>query len=145
MLDALRKGGLEDKLSTLPHGVDTAVNKEFEEDGVEFSGGEGQKLVTARAYYKDAPVVILDEPTAALDPLSENEVYMRFHEIMQGKTAIFISHRLASTRFCDRIAVFADGRIIEYGTHDQLMASGGLYSEMFSKQAEYYKNKEASV
>ena len=90
-------------------------------------------------------MVILDEPTAALDPLSENEVYMRFHEIMQGKTAIFISHRLASTRFCDRIAVFADGRIIEYGTHDQLMASGGLYSEMFSKQAEYYKNKEASV
>lgn len=145
VLDALRKGGLEDKLSTLPHGVDTAVNKEFEEDGVEFSGGEGQKLVTARAYYKDAPVVILDEPTAALDPLSENEVYMRFHEIMQGKTAIFISHRLASTRFCDRIAVFADGRIIEYGTHDQLMASGGLYNEMFSKQAEYYKNKEASV
>lgn len=139
------KRGLEDKLSTLPHGVDTAVNKEFEEDGVEFSGGEGQKLVTARAYYKDAPVVILDEPTAALDPLSENEVYMRFHEIMQGKTAIFISHRLASTRFCDRIAVFADGRIIEYGTHDQLMASGGLYNEMFSKQAEYYKNKEASV
>ena len=102
-------------------------------------------MVTARAYYKDAPVVILDEPTAALDPLSENEVYMRFHEIMQGKTAIFISHRLASTRFCDRIAVFADGRIIEYGTHDQLMASGGLYNEMFSKQAEYYKNKEASV
>lgn len=125
--------------------MDTAVNKEFEEDGVEFSGGEGQKLVTARAYYKDAPIVILDEPTAALDPLSEHEVYTRFHEIMEDKTAIFISHRLASTRFCDRVAVFAGGEIVECGSHDQLMGAGGLYADMFTKQAEYYAQEEASL
>ena len=145
VLQAIDKSGLNAKLESLPHGLDTAVNKEFEEDGVEFSGGEGQKLVTARAYYKDAPIVILDEPTAALDPLSEHEVYTRFHEIMEDKTAIFISHRLASTRFCDRVAVFAGGEIVECGTHDQLMGAGGLYADMFTKQAEYYAQEEASL
>lgn len=138
VLDAVRKSGLEDKLESLPKGLDTNVGKDFDEEGVEFSGGEGQKLVTARAYYKDAPVVVLDEPTAALDPISENAVYQRFHEIMEDKTAIFISHRLASTRFCDRVAVFAQGQIVEYGTHEQLMEQKGLYRQMFLKQAEYY-------
>lgn len=139
VMDAVRKSGLEDKLKSLPKGLDTSVGKDFDEEGVEFSGGEGQKLVTARAYYKDAPVVVLDEPTAALDPISENAVYQRFHEIMEEKTAIFISHRLASTRFCDRVAVFSQGQIVEYGTHEQLMEQERLYRQMFLKQAEYYK------
>ena len=140
VLEAIRKSGLEDKLERLPKGLDTNVGKDFDEEGVEFSGGEGQKLVTARAYYKDAPIVVLDEPTSALDPISENAVYQRFHEIMEDKTAIFISHRLASTRFCDRVAVFAGGKIVECGTHEQLMEQEGLYRQMFLKQAEYYKS-----
>ena len=140
VLEAIRKSGLEDKLERLPKVLDTNVGKDFDEEGVEFSGGEGQKLVTARAYYKDAPIVVLDEPTSALDPISENAVYQRFHEIMEDKTAIFISHRLASTRFCDRVAVFAGGKIVECGTHEQLMEQEGLYRQMFLKQAEYYKS-----
>lgn len=140
VLEAIRRSGLTDKLESLPKGLDTHVGKDFDEEGVEFSGGEGQKLVTARAYYKDAPIVVLDEPTSALDPISENAVYQRFHEIMEDKTAIFISHRLASTRFCHRIAVFAGGRIVECGTHEQLMGQEGLYREMFQKQAEYYQS-----
>lgn len=139
LLEAICKSGLEDKLKSLPKGLDTSIGKDFDEEGVEFSGGEGQKLVTARAYYKNAPIVVLDEPTAALDPISENQVYQRFHEIMEKKTAIFISHRLASTRFCDRVVVFSHGQIVEDGTHEQLMIRNGLYHEMFKKQAEYYK------
>ena len=142
VIDAIRQSGLEEKLSTLPNGLDTAMGKDFEEDGIEFSGGEGQKLVTARAYYKKAPIVILDEPTAALDPLSEHNLYLRFQEIMKDRTAIFISHRLASTRFCDRIAVFADGQIVECGSHEQLMTQKGLYCDMFEKQASHYIKKE---
>ena len=136
----LEKAGLREAVEALPKGLDTNVGKDFDEEGVEFSGGEGQKLVTARAYYKDAPIVVLDEPTSALDPISENAVYQRFHEIMEDKTAIFISHRLASTRFCDRVAVFAGGKIVECGTHEQLMEQEGLYRQMFLKQAEYYKS-----
>ena len=138
---AIRKTGLDIRLSLLPHGAETAVSKEFDEEGVEFSGGESQKLVTARAYYKDAPVVIMDEPTSALDALAEQRLYEQFREIMEGKAAIFISHRLASTRFCDWIAVFEDGRIGEYGTHDELMERKGLYYEMFCRQAEYYREE----
>ena len=143
LLEAVRKSGLEEKLKSLPKGAATPVGKDFDEEGIEFSGGEGQKLVTARAYYKNAPVVVLDEPTAALDPISENQMYCRFHEIMKDKTAIFISHRLASTRFCDRIAVFSEGKIVECGTHEQLMDRQGLYCEMFQKQAAYYKEVSA--
>lgn len=140
--DAVDKSGLREKVKSLSEGLDTPVSREFEENGVEFSGGEGQKLVTARAYYKDAPVVILDEPTAALDPVSEHQMYRRFEEIVQDKTAIFISHRLSSSRFCDRIAVFAQGQIAEYGTHEELMDRKGLYREMFQRQAEYYKDQD---
>ena len=141
LVRAIRKSGLEERLKGLPYGADTAVSKEFDEEGVEFSGGEGQKLVTARAYYKDAPVVIMDEPTSALDAIAEQRIYEQFGEIMEGKVAVFISHRLASTRFCDRIAVFEDGKIGEYGTHDELMEQGGLYYEMFCRQAEYYREE----
>ena len=142
VVDAVCKSGLQEKMKSLPKGLDTPVSREFDEEGVEFSGGEGQKLVTARAYYKDSPIVILDEPTAALDPVSESQVYSRFGEIMEGKTAIFISHRMASSRFCDRIAVFENGRIAEYGTHEQLMDQEGLYCTMFRKQAQYYQERQ---
>ena len=125
-------------MGALPLGIDTSVGREFDENGIEFSGGEGQKLVMARAYYRDAPIVILDEPTAALDAASESEIYMHFKEIMGDRTAIFISHRLASARFCDNVAVFDDGRMVEYGTHETLMKRNGLYEEMFRRQAEYY-------
>lgn len=139
---ATENAGLEEKLSTLPRGMDTNIYRDFDEEGIEFSGGEGQKLVIARAYYKDASLVILDEPTAALDALAENEIYQNFHEITADKTAIFISHRLASTRFCDHIAVFSDGKIIEYGDHPTLVHQGGLYAQMFDKQAQYYHEED---
>lgn len=138
---AIGRAGLAARLGALPHGAETAVSKEFDEEGVEFSGGEAQKLVTARAYYKDAPAVLLDEPTSALDAIAEQEMYEQFGEIMEGKAAIFISHRLASTRFCDRIVVLEDGEVREYGSHDALMEQKGLYYEMFCRQAEYYREE----
>lgn len=112
--------------------------KIFSEEGFEPSGGEGQKIALARAMYKDAPVMILDEPTAALDPRAEYEIYRNFSEMTAGKTTVFISHRMSSSKFCDHVAFFRNGEIAEYGTHDQLMAKGGLYSELFTMQAQYY-------
>ena len=141
---AIEKSGLSDKLSTLPNGLETSISKEFDSEGIEFSGGEGQKLACARAYYKDCPVVILDEPTASLDPIAESQLYERFNNIISNNTAIYISHRLASAKFCDNIAVFVDGEIVEYGNHDLLMREKGIYEKMFSMQSEYYK-KEAAI
>ncbi len=141
---SVENAGLTSKVRSLPHGFDTNIYKDFDEEGIEFSGGEGQKLVIARAYYKDAGLVILDEPTAALDAIAENEIYQNFNEITSGKTSIFISHRLASTRFCDNIAVFENGNIVEYGNHEGLIKKQGLYAEMFEKQAEYYNTEEAA-
>ena len=135
---AIEYAGLSERVKTLPHGVYTNLHKDFDEEGIELSGGEGQKLAMARAYYKDADLVILDEPTAALDPIAEYEIYQKYNRIAENKTSIFISHRLASTRFCDNIAVFAEGRIAEYGGHDELIQKDGLYAEMFNKQACYY-------
>lgn len=135
----LEKVGLLDKVNTLPHGRYTMMFRQFEKDGVQLSGGEQQKLAIARALYKDAPVVILDEPTAALDPVAEYEIYCRFNELVGGKTAVYISHRLSSCKFCDRIAVFSDCTIKELGTHDELVhRPGGIYAEMFAAQAQYY-------
>lgn len=139
---SIENAGLTSKFKTLPEGLDTNIYKDFDENGIEFSGGEGQKLVIARAYYKDADLVILDEPTAALDALAENEIYQNFNEITMNKTSIFISHRLASTRFCDNIAVFQNGNIVEYGDHETLLKQNGLYFEMFEKQAQYYNEKQ---
>lgn len=136
--EALNKVGLGEKIESLPKGLATPVYRIFDQEGVEFSGGEGQKLAIARAIYKDSPIVILDEPTAALDPLAEYEVYQSFDRLIGGKTAIYISHRLASCRFCDKIAVFDAGRIVEYGDHGELCARGGLYAEMWKTQAEWY-------
>ncbi len=108
------------------------------EDGVELSGGEGQKLAIARALYKDAPVVILDEPTAALDPVSEYEIYSRFGRLVEGKTSVYISHRMSSCRFCDVVFVFDGGTIVQQGSHEALLAQDGLYSRLWQAQAQYY-------
>lgn len=136
--DAIHKSGLSDKIRHLPAGVDTTLFKEFDDLGIEFSGGEGQKLAIARAVYKNSPIVIMDEPTSALDPLAEYEMFCNLNHIINSKTAIYISHRLSSTRFSDHIAVFHEGNIIEYGNHEELMALSGHYAEMYSKQACFY-------
>lgn len=138
---AIDKSGLSDKVSNLKGGLDTQLSKNFSADGIEFSGGEGQKLACARAYYRDSPIVILDEPTASLDPIAEAQLYGRFNEIIGEKTAIYISHRLASVKFCDKVAVFAAGELIEYGTHKELIERNGVYAEMFNKQAQYYREE----
>jgi ABC-type multidrug transport system fused ATPase/permease subunit len=135
---------LLEKIEALDKGLDTYLYKLYEEDGVELSGGESQKLAIARALYKDAPVIILDEPTAALDPRAEYEIYTRFFEMVANKTSVFISHRLSSTRFCDRIIVLKKGEIVENGSHDELLARQGYYAELFNMQAQFYtdtKNK----
>ena len=112
--------------------------KLFDEKGVEFSGGERQKMAIARALYKDNPIVVMDEPTAALDPIAEEEIYRHMGGLVQGKTAVFISHRLSSCRFCDRVAVFEGGRVTQCGPHEQLVHQDGLYRRMFEAQAQYY-------
>jgi len=134
----LRRVGLWDAIAAYPEGIRSFMLKEVM-DGIVLSGGQNQKLLMARALYKDAPVLILDEPTAALDPIAESETYQQFHTLAGGKTSLYISHRLASTRFCDRIVFLADGVAAEVGTHDQLMAKGGAYAEMFEVQSHYYK------
>jgi ABC-type multidrug transport system fused ATPase/permease subunit len=138
MADSLAKAGLDEKIASLPKGTDTYLYKFYEEDGGELSGGDSQKLALARALYKDAPVVILDEPTAALDPRAEYEIYTRFFEMVKDKAAVFITHRLSSTRFCDRIVVLKDGSVVETGTHDALLERGGYYAELFNMQARFY-------
>ena len=138
MHEILIQSGLGSKLENLPNGVHTHIYKTFEDDGFEPSGGEGQKIALARAIYKDASIMILDEPTSALDPRSEYEIYRNFSEITQGKTAVFISHRMSSSRFCDYIALFKNGCIEEYGTHDELMQKEGAYKELYEMQAQYY-------
>lgn len=136
---ALEKVGLKNKVQGFEKGLDQMMLKIIEEDGTEFSGGEQQKLAIARALYKNANMVIMDEPTAALDALAEAEIYQNFSELIQGKTAVYISHRLASTKFCDKIALFDKEGLCEYGNHEELMALQGKYYEMFSIQGKYYK------
>ena len=136
--DALRRAGFGEKLDSLSGGIHTAVYKNFDETGFEPSGGEGQRIALARALYRDAPIVVLDEPAASLDPRAEFELYRHFNELTEGKTAVYISHRLSSTRFCDEIAVFAGGRIVEQGTHEELMERKGVYAELFEMQAQFY-------
>lgn len=136
--EALRKAGLWEKVASLPKGLDTVMLKVIDEEGAIFSGGESQKLAIARALYKDANMVVMDEPTAALDALAEQDIYERFDELTKGKTALYISHRLASTRFCDRIILLDGARIAEEGTHTELMAMRGNYCEMFTVQGKYY-------
>jgi ABC-type multidrug transport system fused ATPase/permease subunit len=125
----------------LKNRADTLLYKNLDNEGAELSGGEMQKLAIARAIYNDAPIVILDEPTAALDPVAEYEIYNRFNELIGDKTTIYISHRMASCRFCDTIAVFENGSIREYGKHDELVNYNGLYTSMWNAQAHYYSSK----
>ncbi|MDR0554329.1 MAG: ABC transporter ATP-binding protein/permease [Treponema sp.] len=139
----LVKAGLDEKIASLEKGLDTYLYKLYEEDGVELSGGESQKLAIARALYKDAPVVILDEPTAALDPRAEYEIYTKFFEMVDNKTSLFITHRLSSTRFCDRIVALKNGEIVESGTHEALLAQNGYYAELFNMQAQFYTDNAA--
>lgn len=130
----------------MPEGTDSFLYKEFDGSGIEISGGEGQKIALARALYKDAPFLVLDEPTAALDPVSEYEIYSKFNEIAGDKTAIYISHRLASCRFCDKIAVFDSGKLVQMGSHDTLIAQkGGRYHELWHAQAQYYTDATAEA
>ncbi len=139
----LEQAGFAERAEKMPKGLDTALYKDFEEDGVEISGGEAQKIALARALYKDAPFIVLDEPTAALDPVSEHEIYERFNQFVGAKTAIYISHRLSSCRFCDQIAVFDHGRLIQTGSHDELLADEqGKYHELWHAQAQYYVSAE---
>lgn len=137
MWNVLRNVGLEEKVKSLPNKEKTCLVKNVT-GGVELSGGEEQRLLLARALYKDAPVLVLDEPTAALDPISENEIYQKYHDLTRGKTSFFVSHRLASTRFCDRIIFLENGRITEMGTHKELMKKNGTYADMFRVQSKYY-------
>lgn len=135
---ALKNAGIYEKIQTLQRGSQTFVGKQFDENGTEFSGGELQKLAIARALYKDSPVIVLDEPTAALDPYAEAEVYERFSELTEGRTTIYISHRLSSCKFCRRIIFLEDGKIVEDGNHEELIRLNGKYAEMFQMQASQY-------
>lgn len=137
--DCIEKAGLTQKIAELPKGLDSHIGRYVFEDGVELSGGQTQRLMLARALYKDGPILLLDEPTAALDPIAENDIYMKYDEMTSGKTSIFISHRLASTRFCDHIIFVKDGDITEEGTHEELLALNGEYANLFEVQSRYYK------
>ena len=137
--NCLVKAGFGERLAALPAGAETYLYKNFDKEGVEISGGEAQKIALARALYKDAPFIILDEPTAALDPVAEFEIYSRFNEIIGEKTAIYISHRLSSCRFCDDIAVFHEGCLVQRGSHEELLTDReGKYYELWQAQAKYY-------
>lgn len=137
--DCLNKAGFSEKLAEMKNGTETYLYKDYDDNGVDVSGGEAQKIAIARALYKDAPFIILDEPTAALDPIAEAEIYSKFDEIAGDKTAIYISHRLSSCKFCDEIAVFHEGAVIQHGTHASLVADeSGKYYELWNAQAQYY-------
>ena len=141
--DCAEKAGLTAMIERLPEGLQTHMGREVYLDGVLFSGGETQRLMLARALYKNGPILLLDEPTAALDPIAENDIYMKYNDMTAGKTSVFISHRLASTRFCDRIIFIADGNIAEEGTHESLLALGGAYAKLFEVQSRYYQEGKA--
>lgn len=140
--EVLEQSGLSEKINSYEKGIHTNLLKIFDKEGIDLSGGEKQRLAMARALYKDGKVVILDEPTAALDALAEDRMYREFENMIYGKTAVFISHRLGSTRFCDKIAMFEDGTIVEEGTHEELMAKNGKYAYMFGIQSQYYDEKQ---
>ena len=139
MWDCMERAGIADKIRSLPKGADTQLTREVYLDGVELSGGQTQRLMLARALYKDAPVVVLDEPTAALDPLAESDLYQKYSGLTGNCTSVYISHRLASTRFCDRVLLIENGGIAEEGTHEELLALGGRYAYLFNIQSKYYK------
>ena len=136
--ECLEKAGLSQKVKALPQGLSTNLGKELSQDGVRLSGGETQKLLLARALYRDPSIILLDEPTAALDALAESEIYEIYNRTLADITALFISHRLASTHFCEEILLLSDGRIAECGSHEELMEQKGKYYELFLVQSKYY-------
>ena len=139
VLDALKDCGFTDAFSKMPEGLDTYLYKDFDKNGINVSGGEAQKIAIARALYKNAPFIILDEPTASLDPVAEAEIYEKFNSIIGDKTAIYISHRLSSCKFCDKIAVFHNGTVVQMGSHETLAADKkGKYFQLWMAQAQYY-------
>lgn len=145
VIDSLEQSGFGERLSKMPDGIKTSLYKDFDKNGVEISGGEAQKIALARSLYKNAPFIILDEPTAALDPIAEYDIYSRFNDIVGDKTAIYISHRLSSCRFCDRIVVFDNGKIIQQGSHKELLADEkGKYYELWYAQAHYYAEENSN-
>ena len=135
----LEQAGLWEKVQELSQGMDTHLGRNMYEDGIELSGGQNQRLMLARALYKNADVLLLDEPTAALDPVAEADIYQRMNRFIENKGAIYISHRLSSCRFCDRIFVFEGGRLREQGTHEGLLLADGLYRRLWNAQAQYYR------
>lgn len=143
--ESLEKVSLTEVIDSAPKGSKTSLYRIFDEDGVEFSGGEMQRLAIARAIYKHSPILVLDEPTSALDPKAEYEIYKSFSSISKNRTAVYISHRLSSIKFSDKVAVFDNGKIVEYGTHDSLMQLNGLYSELYSLQADFYNNERSEA
>lgn len=142
---AFDKAGITDKINSLSEKENTLMVKDVYKNAADFSGGEKQKLLLAKAVYKNAPVLILDEPTAALDPISENELYLKYNELTEDKISFFISHRLSSTRFCDRILFIKDGAVAESGTHEELMAKKGAYYRMYQTQSMYYREMGVAV
>jgi ATP-binding cassette subfamily B protein len=145
MKTCAEKAGITKKIDSLPLRYGAHMRKDVYEDGVEFSGGETQRLMLARALYKDAPVIVLDEPTAALDPIAESDVYNRYNELTAGRTSIYISHRLASTLFCDRIILLDSGQITEEGTHQELINRKGKYAELYNIQSQYYREEGVEI
>ena len=141
--ECLRTAGLWEKIASLPKGVDSEYSRAVNDEGTELSGGQIQKLLLARALYRKAPFMILDEPTAALDPIAESKLYETYHEVLRDCSTVFISHRLASTRFCDRIVLMEDGKIIEEGTHEELLTKQGRYYELYETQAKYYRETDS--
>lgn len=145
LYDAFEKAGIAEKINSLEKKENTLMVKDVYKDAVDFSGGEKQKLLLAKAVYKNAPILILDEPTAALDPIAENELYLKYNDMTDKKISFFISHRLSSTRFCDRIFFISDGQIAECGSHEELMAQKGKYYQMYQIQSYYYKEQGVAL
>ena len=143
--ECLETVGLWEKVQSLPSGMDTGMMRLEEDEGIMLSGGQKQKLLMARVLYKDAPLLFFDEPTAALDPIAESETYEQFHQLSGDKTAVYISHRLASTRFCSRVVLLENGQVRASGTHEELLRSCPAYAEMFRVQSRYYRKEEEAV
>ncbi len=142
MWDCLERAGLADQIRALPWQENTHLGRDVYLDGIDLSGGQVQRLMLARALYKNAPIVMLDEPTAALDPLAESDLYQKYNDLTGACTSVYISHRLASTRFCDRVLLIENGGIAEEGSHEELLAQGGHYARLFDIQSKYYREEE---
>jgi ATP-binding cassette subfamily B protein len=145
IVNALRDVGFMERFNSLPKGLETSLNKEFDAQGITLSGGEQQKIALARAIYNDGPIYILDEPTSALDPISEFEIYQKFQQITRGKTSLIISHRLSSCRFSDEILVFDQGRIVQRGSHEELVHIPGKYADLWNAQARHYQEEDIDL